>query len=327
MTIQIVLSTCLISAILSMCARGNAQNWTVTGNANTDPNRNFLGTTDNHALSMRTNGTEALRIDVLGNIGIGTSDVGGRVHVASGADFHFPQMILTQTTPLDFARLQFRSFTVDPDRPGVRIPLPLWDIAGGRGVLNFFRQDTGNVMTLSSGREPGASVLSPRVGIGTENPQSALHVIGTATVSVLQITGGSDVAEPFSIEGSADIEAGTVMTIDDHNPGKLKISDVAYDRKVVGVVSGAGGIRPGITLRHEGSKAGSVLIALSGRVYCRADTSNGPIEPGDFLTTSSLSGRAMRATDFVRAQGAIIGKALNGLKEGEGIVLVLANLQ
>jgi len=313
-----------------MCTVVGAQNqfWKLAGNQNTDPARDFLGTADSQPLSIRTNGTEAVRIDLLGNVGIGTGRPEGKLHIVSGADFRFPQIVIAQTTPLDFARLQFRSFTVDPDRPGVPSPLPLWDIAAGRSVLNFFRQDTGNVMTLTSGREPGAAILTPRVGIGIENPQTALHVIGTATVSVLQITGGSDVAEPFSVAGSVEVEPGTVMAIDEHRPGKLKISDSAYDRKVAGVVSGASGVHPGLTLEQETSAAdGTVLISLSGRVYCQADTSNGPIEPGDFLTTSDRIGHAMKVTDYTKAQGAIIGKALSSLKEGKGFVLVLAHLQ
>src|SRR6266851_9955684 len=212
--------------------------WALIGNAGTSPPENFLGTTDNQPLAIKTNGTEAMRIDSNGNVGIGTASPGGKLHLISGADFHSPQVVITQTTPLDFARLQFRSFTLDPDQPGVPQPLPIWDIAAGRNDLNFFRQDTGNVMTLTSGREAGAAALSPRVGIGTETPQTTLHVNGTATVSTLQISGGGDVAEPFSVEGSVEVEAGTVMVIDDSHPGKLKISETAYDYKVAGVVSG-----------------------------------------------------------------------------------------
>jgi hypothetical protein len=118
--------------------------------------------------------------------------------IASGADFHSPQLVITQTIPSDFARLQFRSFGIDVDKPGVPVPYPLWDVAAGFGNLNFFRQGTGNVMTITAGQDPNAQLLSPRVGIGTENPQTPLHVVGTATVSVLQITGGADLAESLN---------------------------------------------------------------------------------------------------------------------------------
>jgi hypothetical protein len=45
------------------------------------------------------------------------------------------------------------------------------------------------------------------------------------------------------------------------------------------------------------------------------------------LTTSSAPGRAMKVTDHARAQGAILGKAMTGLSEGNGMVLVLVTLQ
>jgi hypothetical protein len=66
---------------------------------------------------------------------------------------------------------------------------------------------------------------------------------------------------------------------------------------------------------------------LTGRVYCWANASYGPIEPGDLLTTSDTPGHAMKVTDHAKAQGAIIGKAMTELKQGKGLVLVLVTLQ
>jgi hypothetical protein len=68
-------------------------------------------------------------------------------------------------------------------------------------------------------------------------------------------------------------------------------------------------------------------VALSGRVYVYADASELTIEPGDMLTTSTIPGHAMKATDWAKAQGAILGKAMTGLKTGKGLVLVLVTLQ
>jgi hypothetical protein len=59
----------------------------------------------------------------------------------------------------------------------------------------------------------------------------------------------------------------------------------------------------------------------------QADASNGAIEPGDLLTTSTLPGHAMKVIDPARAQGAIIGKAMTALAAGKGMVLVLVSLQ
>ncbi|MBN1479633.1 hypothetical protein JXA70_05125, partial [candidate division KSB1 bacterium] len=166
------------------------------------------------------------------------------------------------------------------------------------------------------------------VGIGTVWPQARLHVEGDMRCDVVTITGGSDIAEPFDISQEIDIKSGMVMSIDAENPGQLKAADVEYDRCVAGIVSGAGGIAPGMIMGQDGSIAdGEHAIALSGRVYCFADASNGAIEPGDLLTTSTIKGHAMKATDHTRAQGAIIGKALTALESGRSLVLVLVSLQ
>lgn len=163
------------------------------------------------------------------------------------------------------------------------------------------------------------------VGIGTNSPQALLDVDGEVRVNVIQIMGGSDIVEGFeSVE--ENIEPGTVMIIDDLHPGLLKPSVVSYDRRVAGVVSGAGGIQPGIHL-GQGELNGNVKVALAGRVYVRCSAVNGPILPGDALTTSDTPGHAMKATETERSHGTLIGKAMGGLSDGTGLVLVLVNLQ
>jgi hypothetical protein len=117
------------------------------------------------------------------------------------------------------------------------------------------------------------------------------------------------------------------MVIDEANPGQLSRSAQAYDTRVAGVISGAGGVKPGLELQQEGVLDQGQKLALSGRVYVRADASNGPIKPGDLLTTSAVPGCAMRVTEPARAQGAILGKAMTGLTDGRGLVLVLVTLQ
>ena len=93
------------------------------------------------------------------------------------------------------------------------------------------------------------------------------------------------------------------------------------------IISGAGGITPGIKLQQTGVVEGSQNVALTGRVYVLADASRGSIRPGDLLTTSETPGHAMKATDPARTQGAILGKAMSGLDRGRGLVLVLVTLQ
>jgi len=152
---------------------------------------------------------------------------------------------------------------------------------------------------------------------------------GRVVTGVMEITGGSDLAERFDVSSAeGTIQPGMVVCIDPSKPGALFVSREPYDRKVAGILSGAGGVGPGMMMAQDGSPAdGEHPVALTGRVYCLADASHAPIGPGDLLTTSERPGHAMKARDYGRAQGAVIGKAMTSLQEGQGLVLVLVNLQ
>lgn len=149
---------------------------------------------------------------------------------------------------------------------------------------------------------------------------------GRAICNELELLGGSDLAEPFAMS-EGEVPAGALVVIDSENPGKLKLSSRAYDTRVAGIVSGAGGVKPGLTLSQKEVFEDGQNVAINGRVYCLADASYGAIRPGDMLTTSATPGHAMKATDRNRAYGSVIGKAMSGLDNDTGLVLVLVNLQ
>ncbi len=165
-------------------------------------------------------------------------------------------------------------------------------------------------------------------GVGTFNVRAlgGAYFSHSLSASVVEVR-GADVAEGFDQTDGSSAEPGTVMVIDEANPGNVKPSATAYDRKVAGIISGAGGVRPGLKLTQDGVADGNNLIAMAGRVYAKVSAENGSIAPGDLLTTSNTAGHAMKATDTEISHGAVIGKAMTELKEGTGLVLVLVNLQ
>jgi len=131
-------------------------------------------------------------------------------------------------------------------------------------------------------------------------------------------TSCSDIAEYFSV--AEDPEPGTVMVIGEDS--KLQCSCTAYDTTVAGIVSTA----PGVSLgTNDDGNIGEKLIAVAGRVPCKVDATYAPIIPGDLLTTSDTPGHAMKAT--APQIGTILGKALEPLDSGTGVIEVLVTLQ
>jgi hypothetical protein len=157
---------------------------------------------------------------------------------------------------------------------------------------------------------------------------TSLYATGTASVGVLQIRGGADLAEKFEV-ACEGVKPGMVVMIDPDKTGGMKIASGAYNRCVAGVISGANELNAGMILgEFEGNTEKAHPVALTGRVWTYVDATERAVEPGDLLTTSETPGHAMPVEDQAKASGATIGKAMSKLAKGEkGLVLVLINLQ
>jgi hypothetical protein len=164
-----------------------------------------------------------------------------------------------------------------------------------------------------------------RVGIGTTAPTATLDVAGSISVSDDVVLVGADCAEDFEVDAQEAIEAGMVVVIGDGE--RLRSCHEAYDRRVAGVLSGAGDCRPGVILGRRAVDARRLPLALSGKVFCRVDAGFAPVGVGDLLTTSPTRGHAMKANDPAKAFGAVIGKALRSLDGGRGLIPILIALQ
>jgi hypothetical protein len=205
----------------------------------------------------------------------------------------------------------------------------------GAGGAQLLMRNAAGVQTVqldsdASGVACGYLALYRSNGVATIIMDADGSGDGRVTTQVLQITGGSDLSENFEINSEKDsLEPGMIVSIDPKNVGELVLSQTACDKRVAGIISGAGGVKTGMLMGQAGTKAdGKHPVALTGRVYCWVDAdAGGPVEAGDLITSSNTPGHGMKVTDHARAAGAIIGKAMSSLEKGKGLVLVLVSLQ
>jgi len=196
--------------------------------------------------------------------------------------------------------------------------------AGGAGVTG--KSQTGSGVNGLSNAGTGV--------FGQSNSGFGVHGKGGRLAGFfegdVEVTGdirlrNADCAEDFDIAGARAVDPGTVMVLDDD--GSVRACATPYDRRVAGVVSGAGGYRPAVILDRQLTTARRQPLALMGKVYCKVDASGGAIAVGDMLTTSATPGHAMKASDAAQAFGAVIGKALGPLAGGTGLLPILVALQ
>jgi len=179
----------------------------------------------------------------------------------------------------------------------------------------------GNMWVGGNGAD-GDIVIFSRRGDNRSTADATIHLDGDAGDIVLQ---NADAAEDFPVAELADVEPGCVVVLGES--GQIRPCDKAYDRRVAGVISGAGTLRPGMVLGRRADGVRRAPLALLGTVYCWVDADHGPIAVGDLLTTSPTAGHAMKASDPVAAFGCVLGKALDGCRAGVGLIRILVSLQ
>ncbi|HKY53458.1 MAG TPA: hypothetical protein VJM08_04090, partial [Anaerolineales bacterium] len=86
----------------------------------------------------------------------------------------------------------------------------------------------------------------------------------------------ADCAEDFNISSVGPAEPGTVMVLGDEDT--LQPSRYAYDKRVAGVISGAGNYRPGLVLDKKAGQKNRQAVALMGKVFCKVDAEYEPIQ-------------------------------------------------
>jgi hypothetical protein len=140
-------------------------------------------------------------------------------------------------------------------------------------------------------------------------------------------TGGADFAEAFSVKGrKSDYVAGDVLVIDKSSNRRLARTMKPYSTLVAGIYSTKPGVLASPYAMDQTPKS-DVPLAVVGVVPCKVTSTNGAIEIGDLLVSSSKEGYAMKGTNRSKMVGAVIGKALEPLPHGDGMIQVLVTLQ
>ncbi|GAC1603610.1 MAG: hypothetical protein NVS3B29_08400 [Candidatus Saccharimonadales bacterium] len=159
------------------------------------------------------------------------------------------------------------------------------------------------------------------VCIATASCTKTLGVSGTIAASgTITASTTPDLAE--TIAAAADVEAADVVMADPHNTERVVKASGAYTGAAVGVISdGTSSFMINAYGGNNGELTGKPLV-LAGRVPVKITDEGGPVIPGDYLTTSSTPGYAMKATHA----GPTIGKALGYSSGAQGTVLALVNV-
>jgi len=139
---------------------------------------------------------------------------------------------------------------------------------------------------------------------------------------------GADFAETMVVTGDrAKYEAADLLVIDPTASRRLALAQQPYSILVAGIYSTKPGFLGTTRKVDESAPKNEVPLAVVGIVPCKVTAENGAIKVGDLLVTSSTPGHAMKGTDRSKMLGAVVGKALEPLSKGTGVIQVLVTLQ
>jgi hypothetical protein len=211
--------------------------------------------------------------------------------------------------------------------------------AGGTGVealggtrgIHALAFDPTNQAAAVLDNDSGGNIVVGRIKMSGVGHVNEFRVDGTGKgfFNGGTQTGGADFAESVSVRGEhSQYEPGDLLVIDYAARRRLMLSRRAYSTRVAGIYS----TKPGVlatthSIDDASALAEEIPLAIVGIVPCKVTAENGPIAPGDLLVSSSTPGHAMKGTNRIRMLGAVVGKALEPLREGKGVIQVLVTLQ
>ncbi|MBI2595348.1 MerR family DNA-binding transcriptional regulator [Candidatus Daviesbacteria bacterium] len=147
---------------------------------------------------------------------------------------------------------------------------------------------------------------------------------GVQDVGDCNQAGAGDLGEYYGSDGT--LEAGDLVVIDPNKSASQEVHDrygqiskayvvkntQSYQPQIIGIIS-TNPVFYSLSKDVFNADDKPVVVALSGRVPTKVSAENGPIHRGDYLTSSSTPGVAMRATQ----PGQVVGKALEDFGDVE----------
>jgi hypothetical protein len=200
---------------------------------------------------------------------------------------------------------------------------------GAFAVAEVVSNNPGSLVVMDVRKNGSGSADFLRCVNIVSNTGTKCHINSAGT-----FVAGSDFAEALPAkDGKVGYEPGDVLVVSSGESGTVEKSSRRCDPRAIGVYS----TRPGFLGADKNGETrvdlDDIPVAITGIVPTKATAENGPIEPGDLLTTSSSPGRAMKASPVVLGvveiyrPGTIVGKALDPLPEGEGVIRMLVTLR
>jgi len=232
----------------------------------------YIQTPDANPLIIYTNGTERMRIDSSGNVGIGTSSPDNLLHIEGDQ----PTYKLTSTNPLStsvgtetIADIDFEAQNNSLYRTTARIRARqdgTWSTGTANfapTALDFFTQDNSTSDGMASPRmtinEDG------NVGIGTTSPNGILELKSTGNTNFF-ITAGNTSASQVVLGDTDDIDVGKIAY--SHNVNSMEFIVNASERMRIDSSGnvGIGTTSPSTPLQVNGTARASNFNTLSTQV-------------------------------------------------------------